>query len=109
MLEAVQMAHYKLPPGQISLAITNRTVQEIWFILSGRGEMWRRQDTREEIVPLDYGVCVTIPKGTIFQFHCLGSEALEVLGITTPRWPGAEEAIVVDGNWEPTNDLHSKT
>lgn len=110
MLETVQMAHYELPPGQISLAITNRTVEEIWFILSGRGEMWRRQDKREEIVPLEHGVCVTIPKGTHFQFRSLGYEALEVLGITTPRWPGAQEAILVDGNWEPTtNDLHLRT
>ena len=67
--------------------------------------MWRRQDQREEIVPLDHGVCVTIPTGTHFQFRCLAGEALEVLGITTPLWPGAEEAIVVDGNWEPKNDL----
>lgn len=96
------MAHYELPPGQVSTAVTDRTVEEIWFFLSGRGEMWRKQEEREEIVPVESGVCLTIPLGTHFQFRSFGYEPLTALGVTMPPWPGEGEAIVVQGKWEPT-------
>jgi mannose-6-phosphate isomerase-like protein (cupin superfamily) len=96
------MGHYELPPEQVSLAVTNRTVSEIWFFLSGHGEMWRKQDTREEIVPVDYGVSITIPLGTHFQFRSLGDRPLTAIGVTMPPWPGDGEAIVVEGKWQPT-------
>ena len=96
------MAHFELAPGQTSIATTHRTVEEIWFFLSGRGKMWRKQDGREEVVPVDPGVCLTIPLGTHFQFRSFGYEPLSALGVTMPPWPGEGEAIVVEGKWEPT-------
>ncbi len=60
------MAHFSLEPGQISRAVTHRTVEEIWYVVAGHGEMWRRQDGREEIVTLHAGVCLTIPLGAHF-------------------------------------------
>ena len=50
-------------------AVAHRTVEEIWFFLAGRGQMWRRQDDHEEIVTVEPGVCLTIPLGTHFQFR----------------------------------------
>ena len=96
------VAHFELAPGQTSTATTHRTVEEIWFFLSGRGEMWRKQDGREEVVPVDPGVCLTIPLGTHFQFRSFGYEPLAALGVTMPPWPGEGEAIVVQGKWNPT-------
>ena len=96
------MGHYELAPEQVSTAVTNRTVEEIWFFLSGLGEMWRRQKGREETVPIESGVCVTIPLGTHFQFRSFGYEPLVAIGITMPPWPGEGEAIVVQGKWKPT-------
>jgi mannose-6-phosphate isomerase-like protein (cupin superfamily) len=96
------MAEFELSPGRVSVAITHRTVEEIWYVLSGRGEMWRRQDSRDEIVALEPGVCLTIPQGTHFQFRALGDTALRVLGVTMPPWPGSDEAVVVNGPWSPT-------
>ena len=49
-LQSGGMAHFELQPGQTSKAVTHRTVEEIWFFLAGRGQMWRRQNDREEIV-----------------------------------------------------------
>lgn len=97
------MAEFELEPGQISAAITHRTVDEIWYVLAGRGEMWRRQDSRDETVALEPGVCVTIPRGTHFQFRALERTPLRVLGVTMPPWPGADEAVPVTGPWSPTN------
>jgi mannose-6-phosphate isomerase-like protein (cupin superfamily) len=96
------MAEFELAPCRVSAAVTHRTVEEIWYVLSGRGEMWRRQGTREEVVGLETGVCLTIPLGVHFQFRALGDEPLRVLGATMPPWPGADEAVLVAGPWAPT-------
>jgi mannose-6-phosphate isomerase-like protein (cupin superfamily) len=102
-LHSAVMAHYELPPNRASKAVTNRTVEEIWFFISGRGEMWRRQGSREETVSVESGVCITIPQGTHFQFRTVGDESLEAVGVVIPPWPGAGEAVQVEGKWEPTN------
>jgi len=78
------MAHFELPPGQTSTAITHKTVEEIWFFLSGEGQMWRKTDSYEEVVAVEAGVCLTIPLGTRFQFRSFGYEALSAIGVTMP-------------------------
>lgn len=94
------MAHFELPPGRASDAIQHRTVDEIWFVLSGHGEIWRKQGSREEIVALGPGVSLTIPVGTHFQFRATGDNALEAVGVTIPPWPGDAEAVPVPGKWK---------
>ena len=97
------MAHFALAPGQTSKAVAHRTVEEIWFFLSGEGEMWRKQPGgSEEIVRVEPSVCVTIPLGTHFQFRCLGHEPLTAVAVTMPPWPGDGEAIVIEGKWPAT-------
>ncbi|HEV8420978.1 MAG TPA: cupin domain-containing protein [Actinomycetota bacterium] len=93
------MAHFELGPGRTSVAVAHRTVEEIWYVLGGRGEMWRRQDGRDEVVPMEPGVCLTIPVGTRFQFRAFGYQPLAAIGITMGPWPGQGEAYEVDGNW----------
>ena len=96
------MAHFELGPGQTSKAASHRTVEEIWFFLSGRGEMWREQAGRQSTVEVYSGTCLTIPLGTCFQFRCIGDEPLAAIGITMPPWPGEAEATIEDGPWQPT-------
>jgi mannose-6-phosphate isomerase-like protein (cupin superfamily) len=96
------MAHFSLAPGRTSVAVSHCTVEEIWFFLSGAGEMWRCQGDREEVTPVGPGVCITIPLGTRFQFRAVGDVALEAVAITMPPWPGEGEAVAVDGPWIPT-------
>jgi mannose-6-phosphate isomerase-like protein (cupin superfamily) len=96
------MAEFALAPGQVSIAVTHRTVSEIWYVLSGRGEIWRRHGTREEVTPLEAGISLTIPLGTHFQFRALGEPGLTVLAVTMPPWPGDDEATAVAGPWAPT-------
>jgi mannose-6-phosphate isomerase-like protein (cupin superfamily) len=96
------MAHFQLPPGETSTAVTHRTVEEIWFFLSGQGEMWRKTEGREQVVTVEAGVCLTIPLGTHFQFRATGGEPLAAVGVTMPPWPGEGEAVIVDGQWKPT-------
>lgn len=98
-LRAGGMAHFALPAGEVSIAVMHRTVEEIWYVVAGRGEMWRQHGTREEIVPLEPGTCVTVPLGTHFQFRSSGPGPLEIVGVTMPPWPGAAEAVRVAGKW----------
>ena len=106
-LHGGSMAHFTLPPGKVSVAVAHHTVEEIWFFLGGRGEFWRRQDGHEEVVPVEAGVSLTIPVGTAFQCHAIGSEPLTMVGITMPPWPGDREAFPVEGKWPATVDEES--
>jgi len=96
------MAHFSLPAGAVSAAVTHRTVEEIWFVIAGSGQMWRRRGSIEEITEVVAGTCMTIPLGTHFQFRAGGAQTLEVLAITMPPWPGDGEAVPVPGPWRPT-------
>jgi mannose-6-phosphate isomerase-like protein (cupin superfamily) len=96
------MAHFELAPGQTSRAVAHKTVEEIWFFLTGRGEMWRERDGVSETIEVSPGMCLTIPLGTRFQFRSSGSDPLSALGVTMPPWPGEGESIFVDGPWQTT-------
>ena len=96
------LAHFELAPGETSVAVAHRTVEEIWFFLGGHGEMWRRLNDREEVASVDAGVSITLPVGTHFQFRSLGAEPLSAIGVTMPPWPGEGEAHEVRGKWTPT-------
>ena len=106
-LASGSMAHFELKAGVTSRAVAHRTVEEIWLVVSGRGEMWRRQGEREEVVALEPGVCLTIPLGTHFQFRASSTESIAAVGVTMPPWPGEEEATLVSGPWQAGGDgLH---
>jgi mannose-6-phosphate isomerase-like protein (cupin superfamily) len=96
------LAVFSLPPGAVSEPVAHRTVEELWYVISGHGRMWRKLDGQEETVRLVVGLSLSIPTGTHFQFRCDGTEPLKVLGATMPPWPGADEAYKVDGKWPPT-------
>jgi mannose-6-phosphate isomerase-like protein (cupin superfamily) len=96
------MAHFSLQAGQVSRAVRHRTVEEIWYVLSGEGEMWRSVNHHEDVAALSPGTCLTIPVGTVFQFRSLGDQPLAAVAITMPPWPGDGEAEMVAGKWQPT-------
>lgn len=95
-------AHFELPAGAVSHAIVHRTVEEIWFFVAGRGELWRRADGREEVAAVGPGVSATIPLGTRFQFRAAADAPLVFVAVTMPPWPGEGEAEIVEGIWRPT-------
>lgn len=108
--DIASMAHFELAPRQTSVAVQHRTLMEMWYFLSGRGEMWRRSERTgdEETVEVYTGVALTIPSHTVFQFRSTSNEPLAAVGVTMPAWPGigemdgTGEVIVCDGPWEPT-------
>ncbi len=96
------MAHFELPADAVSHAVAHRTVEEIWYVVAGRGRLWRRAQAEESIETLAPGVAVTIPLGTAFQFRAEGAAPLAFVAVTMPPWPGMDEAVAVDGPWTPT-------
>jgi mannose-6-phosphate isomerase-like protein (cupin superfamily) len=100
------MAHFELAAGQVSRAVAHRSVDELWYVLHGGGQLWRAQRDEqvphEETVSLSSGLCVSIPAGTHFQFRADDRGPLTVLGVTMPPWPGPDEAYEVPGAWTAT-------
>jgi len=93
------MAHFTLGPGEVSRAVAHRTVEEVWYFLSGQGRMWRRLGQEDEIVEVAPGVSLSIPLGTRFQLRNDGARPLTAVAVTMPPWPGEDEAYLVDGKW----------
>lgn len=96
------MAHFALAPGKTSAAIEHVSVEELWFVLGGQAQMWRADATHEDITLLCAGMSLSIPVGTRFQFRTVGPEPFTAVGVTMPPWPGAQEAVFVQGLWQPS-------
>jgi mannose-6-phosphate isomerase-like protein (cupin superfamily) len=93
------LCHCTLPPGTVSNPVYHKTVEEIWYSISGKGQVWRKDGEQEEITEVQPGLCLTIPTGTRFQFRNTGGEPLRFVIATIPRWPGPEEAVAAEGHW----------
>ena len=96
------LAHFELPAGAVSHAVTHRTVEELWYVVKGRGALWRRSGSSESVDALAPGAAVTIPLGTAFQFRAENDGPFAFVAVTMPPWPGMDEAVPVDGPWTPT-------
>jgi mannose-6-phosphate isomerase-like protein (cupin superfamily) len=99
------LAHCTLHPRTCSLPIRHRTIHEIRYVVGGHGELWRSDPEGSECVDLLWpGVAVDIPAGSAFQFRATGYEALRMVLLTIPGWPGADEALpVTTGRWQPSS------
>jgi mannose-6-phosphate isomerase-like protein (cupin superfamily) len=93
------MAHGALAPGLVSGAVKHQTVEEIWYVLGGRAELWRRLGAHESVVEIGEGVAITIPVGASFQFRTTSEEPFQFIMCTMPPWPGDDEAVQIEGPW----------
>jgi len=98
-LDGGSFAHFELPAGAVSLAVKHRSVEEIWFIQSGSGRIWRKGVQHEDVVEIAAGDCLTIPLGVAFQYRADSGATLAFVAVTMPPWPGADEAVFVEGPW----------
>jgi len=101
-LKAGSMAHFQLAGGKTSYAVRSLNLEEIWFFISGRGEMWRKQDRHKgQTVQVKAGVSLTIPRRTSFQFRSFGPEPLSAVAVTMPPWSDESKVVTVEGKWTP--------
>jgi mannose-6-phosphate isomerase-like protein (cupin superfamily) len=101
VLAGGSLAYCRLPAGAVTAAVRHRTVEEIWYIVAGRGGVWRGPDFKA-VTRVEPGMALTIPLGTPFQFRADPDGDLELILTTMPPWPGADEAVRVDGPWVAT-------
>ena len=91
------MVEVTLPSGQVSRPVYHRTVEEIWYILEGGGQVWRCPPGADagSVPPqaVAPGDALVIPTGWRFQFAADPEAPLRFLCHTTPPWPGDDEAI----------------
>ena len=99
---AGNVIHATVRAGQVNRAAVHATVSEFWYVLSGQGRIWRRDGNGEETTDLVAGVSIDIPVGTAFQYRSTGPDPLQFLCFTMPRWPGDQEATIIDGPWKPS-------
>lgn len=97
--DRASMAHGALPAGATSIAVVHQTVDELWFVVSGRAEVWRANDASARIVQVDAGASIAIPCGARFQYRTIGREPFCFIMTTIPAWPGDGEAVPVEGIW----------
>jgi mannose-6-phosphate isomerase-like protein (cupin superfamily) len=94
-------AHFSLRPGGVTVPVRHRSVEELWYFLSGDGVLWRDDGADAAEVEVRAGVCTSIPLGTAFQLRSTGAEDLTAVAVTMPPWPGDGEAVRAAGPWAP--------
>jgi mannose-6-phosphate isomerase-like protein (cupin superfamily) len=97
-----------LPAGATSKPVCHRTVEEIWYILDGHGEVWRAAPgsdvAQSRPVAVERGDTLTIPCQWRFQFRASAGGPLRFLCFSAPPWPGFDEAEPASegGYWPST-------
>ncbi len=99
-IEGGSMVHCTLPPGAVSMAVKHLTVEEVWYVTQGRGQVWRKRESAESVVDMEPGLSLTIETGTHFQFRNTGGGDLCIIIVTMPPWPGEHEAVRVEDYWD---------
>lgn len=100
----------RISAGAVSRPVRHRTVEEVWYVTAGAGEVWRAPPgaMAEDIPPVAVtaGDALAIPAGWVFQFRSDAGAELEFLCVTMPPWPGMSEAEPAPegGRWAATLD-----
>jgi mannose-6-phosphate isomerase-like protein (cupin superfamily) len=100
--ETGDITHCTVPAHQVNKAIVHATVSEIWYVLSGHGQIWRDDGEGSSITELVPGTAIDIPLGTHFQYRNISDDELRFICIAMPPWPGDSEATYIEGIWQPT-------
>ncbi len=106
------LTHGVCPAGVVAAVHELPELYEAYYILAGRGEMWRRTPDREGVTPLHPGRWVAMPAGTQFQYRAYDAAALVFAFTVIPSWQPDLFHTIDGGIWpvgkaarlEPTPD-----
>lgn len=104
------MVEVSIAAGAVSRPVRHRTVEEVWYVLAGSGQVWRcppgMPASDAASIAVSPGAAVAIPTGWSFQFRAddHSDAGLRLICVTVPAWPGMDEAVPVaaGGLGEPT-------
>ena len=99
-----------LQPGKVSLALKHR-LSEPWLdrkwmpavlgvCLNLMVRDTQMKNDEEFVTDVGPGVSLNIELGTHFQFRNAGNDDLCFIIVTTPNWPGEQEAVRVGDYWQ---------
>ena len=90
------MVEVSIAAGAVSRPVRHRTVEEVWYVVEGAGQVWRGppDTTAADVSPVAVapGDALVIPTGWAFQFQAGPESALRFICVTMPPWPGMDEA-----------------
>ena len=99
------MVEVSIPAGAVSRPVRHRAVEEVWYIIAGRGRVWRCPPdlpvAEAAPVAVAAGDAIVIPTGWAFQFAADGNGdsdsagGLRFICVTMPPWPGMDEAEIL--------------
>ena len=87
VLKGESVAQFRPGTGAVSRVGYHRKVEEICYVLTGRGEMWCRTGEHEEIALLASVFCLAIPRRTSFGFRAAAGAALAAVSVARQPWP----------------------
>ncbi|PKL58628.1 MAG: cupin domain-containing protein [Methanomicrobiales archaeon HGW-Methanomicrobiales-5] len=87
---ACSIAHAIIPPGESTLPHILKKSTELYYILSGAGEMHIGTETAR-VIP---GQIILIPPGARQWIRNTGGENLVFLCIVSPKWQAEDEELI---------------
>ena len=80
------MAHFRLGPRSVGRAILHEELEEIWYCVSGSGELWLSPngDVNEHPILLGAGISFIVHRGVSFQLRNRADVAMNFIGVTMP-------------------------
>ena len=72
--------------GAQSIPVRRDVLDEEYFVLSGNGAVWVKTNNKEQVVLIQQGSHVVIPKGASTQFKNFGDDKLVFLVVTSPPY-----------------------
>src|SRR5262245_28778238 len=94
--------HCTLPSGSVTQAVRHRTVEETWFFLSGDGVVSRTSGGPVVVVHVHAAAALAVPPGGDYKFRTVRDQALTSVITIMPAWLGEDEAVAIDGVWQPS-------
>lgn len=72
--------------GAQSIPVRRDVLDKEYFVISGNGAIWIKTNNKEQVIPVQEGAHVVIPKGASTQFKNMGNDKLIFLVITSPPY-----------------------
>jgi mannose-6-phosphate isomerase-like protein (cupin superfamily) len=76
LLSAVRgggLAHCRLPPAGVSQPVVQKIVEEIWYFISGTGQVWRKLGDFERVVDVRSEMSVTLDAAKVAMIRAAAS------------------------------------
>jgi mannose-6-phosphate isomerase-like protein (cupin superfamily) len=83
-----EIAHATAIPDQIAGSARVQGLAELFYVIEGRGQLWRASGNVETVTELEPGVCVTITPGIEYQFRATRHPMTSLVATTARFDPG---------------------